>query len=160
MLAWRLFSFVMAFSYTLASRTNIATTAYTSDVGEAFRPVADVRYIRAGYAVSWAYVLVDVGLQVKWAKERKHDHVRAGLHAATFQAIGSMAVPALIIHTVVHQSEKLFHKTMKSPPRWGPVGLGLAVVPFLPYIADKPVEYVVDETFNKFWPTTDKHHKD
>ena len=95
-------------------------TAYTSDVGEAFRPVVDARYVRAGYAISWTYVISDVLFQIKWAKEKNQDFVRAGLHAATFQTFGSMVFPAMIIHTVVHQSEKAFHR-LGYPSRWGPV---------------------------------------
>jgi fission process protein 1 len=35
--------------------------AYTSDIGESFRPVAHPWLVRGAYAVSWAYVLGDVG---------------------------------------------------------------------------------------------------
>jgi len=97
-------------------------TAYTSDVGEAFRPVVPVSWVRAGYAISWTYVLTDVGLQVKWAKEKNQDHVRAGIHAAVFQTFGSMLFPAMIIHTVVHQSEKVFHR-VGLHNRWFPVSV-------------------------------------
>ena len=95
-------------------------TAYTSDVGEAFRPVVDRRIVQAGYAISWTYVIADVALQTKWAKDQNRDYVRAGLHAAVFQTFGSMLFPAMIIHTTVHQSEKVFHRVgVKS--RWAPV---------------------------------------
>jgi fission process protein 1 len=132
--------------------------AYTSDVGEAFRPVVDVRYVRAGYAISWAYVLTDVSLQSHWARQRGDDPVRAGAHAAVFQSLGSMIVPALIIHSVVHQTEKVFHR-MGRYQRWGPTSMGLAVVPFLPYIADRPIETAVDFCFDRFWPSDKPHHK-
>lgn len=35
--------------------------AYTSDIGESFRPVAHPWLIRTAYGVSWAYILGDVG---------------------------------------------------------------------------------------------------
>ena len=35
--------------------------AYTSDVGEAFRPVVHPRVVTLAYAMSWSYVLGDVG---------------------------------------------------------------------------------------------------
>lgn len=34
--------------------------AYTSDIGESFRPVAHPWLVRGAYAISWAYVLGDV----------------------------------------------------------------------------------------------------
>lgn len=36
---------------------------------------------------------------------------------------------------------------------WGPIGLGLAVVPALPYIFDHPVEKSVDWVFEKGYET-------
>src|ERR1700742_3877271 len=35
--------------------------AYTSDIGESFRPVAHPWLIRSAYGISWAYLLGDVG---------------------------------------------------------------------------------------------------
>lgn len=34
--------------------------AYTSDIGESFRPVAHPNWVRAAYGVSWAYLIGDV----------------------------------------------------------------------------------------------------
>jgi fission process protein 1 len=131
--------------------------AYTSDVGEALRPVMDRRYVQAGYLVSWLYVVGDVSLTTKRAYDAKRDYIRAGAHAAVFQVLGSMVAPALIIHTTVHQTERLLHY-LKRPMRFGPTAAGLSVVPFLPIIADRPIEAVVDYTFDKFWPSKDSSH--
>ena len=119
-------------------------TAYTSDVGEAFRPVVDVRFVRAGYAVSWTYVLTDVALQTKTAMDHNRDYVRAGLHAAVFQTFGSMLFPAFIIHTTVHQSEKLFHK-MGVKSRWAPVCLEHIYIYYIQLVA-----YTWQLTFLRF----------
>ncbi|UZJ55306.1 hypothetical protein CBS101457_004626 [Exobasidium rhododendri] len=35
--------------------------AYSSDIGEAFRPLTNPNFVRAAYAVSWTYILGDVG---------------------------------------------------------------------------------------------------
>src|ERR1700761_9584260 len=35
--------------------------AYTSDIGESFRPIAHPWLIRSAYGISWAYLLGDVG---------------------------------------------------------------------------------------------------
>jgi fission process protein 1 len=128
--------------------------AYTSDVGEAFRPVAHINVVRAGYAVSWIYVLGDIGYSMKRARDAKQDVVRTGAHTALFQVFGSMLIPAVIIHSVVHNAEKAFHRFGRQS-KWGPTMLGFACIPFLPYIADEPTEYVVNELFSRFWPSTD-----
>jgi fission process protein 1 len=36
--------------------------AFTSDVGEAFRPVTSKYFVRATYGISWAYVVTDVAV--------------------------------------------------------------------------------------------------
>jgi len=36
---------------------------------------------------------------------------------------------------------------------WGPIGLGLSAVPFLPFVFDKPVEEAVEWTFHKGFQT-------
>src|SRR6201996_9826960 len=35
--------------------------AYTSDIGESFRPIAHPILVRSAYGISWAYILGDVG---------------------------------------------------------------------------------------------------
>ena len=42
--------------------------AYTSDIGEAFRPVVPPSVVTAGYAVSWAYLVGDVAYEGYKAK--------------------------------------------------------------------------------------------
>lgn len=135
--------------------------AFTSDVGEAFRPVAHPGLVRAGYGVSIAYVLGDIAYTVKRAKDADRDYVRAGSEAAVFQFFGSLLLPAVIVHTVVHQSEKVvkrFAKPGSFPMRWGAVGMGLAIIPFLPVMVDQPVELAVEEAFHRFWPEQHADH--
>ncbi|OTA83663.1 hypothetical protein M434DRAFT_83786 [Hypoxylon sp. CO27-5] len=47
--------------------------AYTSDIGESFRPVAHPWLVRGAYGVSWAYILGDVsyeGYKAYWQNQR------------------------------------------------------------------------------------------
>ncbi len=48
--------------------------AYTSDIGESFRPVAHPWLVRGAYGVSWAYILSDVsyeGYKSYWQNQRR-----------------------------------------------------------------------------------------
>ncbi|KAH7103000.1 mitochondrial 18 KDa protein-domain-containing protein [Auriculariales sp. MPI-PUGE-AT-0066] len=134
--------------------------AYSSDVGEAFRPVVHPRIVQAAYGISWIYVLGDVGYETYKSKkqgptieEAKHfsEPTRLALVAAKrgiFQGVASMALPAFTIHSIVRYSARGFTKA--SNPRikaWGPTVTGLAMVPFLPYMFDEPVEHVTDVAF-------------
>ncbi|KAK0352531.1 hypothetical protein LTR91_020875 [Friedmanniomyces endolithicus] len=158
--------------------------AYTSDIGESFRPIAHPGMVRVAYGVSWAYLVGDVGYEGYKAYNRN----QAALHpteaategvpaAATttalanpvtgrvapidhwasvmvqrgvFQSVASMGLPAFTIHSIVRYSGRAL-KNAKNPRirTWGPIGLGLAAVPALPFMFDKPVEKATEWLFHK-----------
>ncbi|KAF2153288.1 hypothetical protein K461DRAFT_267890 [Myriangium duriaei CBS 260.36] len=182
--------------------------AYTSDIGESFRPVAHPYMVKGAYAVSWLYLVGDVGHEgykawvrnqrvlhpEKYAEEEKNTthaegvggKIKGAAHelqtalvpsssAATstdsltpgkvvpiedyravmvqrgvFQAIASMGLPAFTIHSIVKYSGRAM-KNVKAPKirTWGPIGLGLAAVPALPYMFDEPVEKATEFVFHK-----------
>ncbi|KAK1755592.1 mitochondrial 18 KDa protein-domain-containing protein [Echria macrotheca] len=171
--------------------------AYTSDIGESFRPVAHPWLVRGAYGVSWAYILGDVsyeGYKAYWHNQRilnpqlrltpRQQHI-LGVNDATdpvappsaqdlkpgkvtpledyrvvmlqrgiFQSIASMGLPAFTIHSVVRYSGRALKDVKNQKIRtWGPIGLGLAVVPFLPKLFDKPVENAVEWVFHKGFET-------
>ena len=54
----------------------------------------------------------------------------------------------MTIHTAVKQSKRLFVNTVNPRVKaWGPTVTGLAIVPILPYLYDKPVEHATDIAF-------------
>ncbi|OJJ46396.1 hypothetical protein ASPZODRAFT_1960253 [Penicilliopsis zonata CBS 506.65] len=189
--------------------------AYTSDVGESFRPVAHPWLVRAAYGVSWTYLIGDVthegykaylrnrhvlappGEAYKDASASVTDFshttsVARGMFTgnlvgpltsssspspteqqtelapwptthipliedyrtvmaqrAVFQSLASMGLPAFTIHSVVKYSGRMFKSSKSTFMRtWAPIGLGLSVVPFLPYIFDEPVEEAVEWAFH------------
>ncbi|CDK24558.1 unnamed protein product [Kuraishia capsulata CBS 1993] len=151
--------------------------AYTSDIGESFRPIAHPNWVKACYGISWSYVLGDVGFETWKAKMRQEgrytpglkpwdtipepnavaaglnteiDYRLVGIKRALFQSIASMGLPAFTIHSTVRYSSVLFKNSSIKPLKtYGPVGLGLAVVPLLPYLFDEPVEHVMDYVFDQ-----------
>ncbi|KZP24610.1 hypothetical protein FIBSPDRAFT_821908 [Athelia psychrophila] len=144
-----------------ALRAGTRYVAYTSDVGEAFRPVVPPAIVTAAYGISWLYLTGDVGYEAYKAHrngpsplEAAHfsEPTRVGMVAvkrAAFQSIASMALPALTIHTAVAQAKRAFAGVQN--PRiktWGPTVTGLAIVPVLPFLFDHPVEKVTDTVFD------------
>jgi len=174
--------------------------AYTSDIGESFRPVAHPILIRSAYAVSWAYLAGDVSyegykaylrnqrilhpekVEIEQPKEpeggfmsfwkskvpvpeptpeelaKSHngkvpiieDYRAVMVQRGVFQALASMGLPAFTIHSIVKYSGRAMKNNKNVVLRtWAPIGLGLAAVPFLPYIFDEPVETAVEWTFHK-----------
>jgi mitochondrial fission process protein 1 len=175
--------------------------AYTSDIGESFRPVAHPWFVRGAYTVSWLYIGGDVAYEgyktyqknllvrnpqlaiekhgLQGSKDPSIQHLQPGkvapiddyrtvmVQRGIFQSIASMGLPAFTIHSVVKYSGKAMKNVKNVTLRtWGPIGviiaftlpckyglicdqLGLAVVPALPYLFDKPVEQAVEWTFHK-----------
>ncbi|KAK3190859.1 hypothetical protein K4F52_003176 [Lecanicillium sp. MT-2017a] len=160
--------------------------AYTSDIGESFRPVAHPNLVRAAYGISWLYILGDVGhegYRAYWHNQRTlnpqvqltpHQEKITGLPAnetktttpgvvppledyrtvmvqrAVFQSVASMGLPAFTIHSVVRYSGRAMKNIKNTKLRtWGPIGLGLSVVPLLPSMFDGPVENAVEWIFHR-----------
>ncbi|KAI0370185.1 hypothetical protein BV20DRAFT_1052529 [Pilatotrama ljubarskyi] len=134
--------------------------AYTSDVGEAFRPVVHPAIVTAAYGVSWLYLVGDVGYETYKAHRRGPSALEAAhlseptrlsmvaVKRAVFQSVASMALPAFTIHTAVKQAKKAFVNVQNPKVKsWGPTVTGLAIIPVLPYLYDKPVEHVTDIAF-------------
>eukprot|EP00455_Lapot_gusevi_P034130 TRINITY_DN3755_c0_g2_i1.p1 TRINITY_DN3755_c0_g2~~TRINITY_DN3755_c0_g2_i1.p1 ORF type:complete len:253 (-),score=61.89 TRINITY_DN3755_c0_g2_i1:148-906(-) len=132
--------------------------AFTSDFGEAFRPVAHPRLVTATYGVSWMYCIGDVSYEAYKAHQRKQSReeiTRLVTERSIFQVFASMAFPAALIHTQVRVAKKVFNR-MGRFQRWGPSAAGLALIPFLPLALDKPVEHAVEWLSNRFGPWTKK----
>ncbi|THV64264.1 hypothetical protein D6D02_06949 [Aureobasidium pullulans] len=172
--------------------------AYTSDIGESFRPIAHPYLIKGAYGVSWAYLIGDVshegykaylrnqrvingeaaedmtvvssdkpeqtklgsavsavtGLNVAQNTPGKvpliEDYRTVMAQRAIFQGVASMGLPAFTIHSIVKYAGKALKNNSNVKLRtWGPIGLGLAAVPALPFMFDEPVEHAVEWVFHK-----------
>jgi len=129
--------------------------AYTSDIGESARPVMPSWFVNGAYGLTFFYVAVAVGHHTYEAHNGGASQSmvgRAFIHSATFELIASVAMPSLIIHQAVHAAQ---HQAHRLPPgilaRWVPTVVGLACIPFLPYL-DPPAEKVIDAAFDYAWP--------
>ncbi|KAF9993141.1 hypothetical protein BGZ65_011393 [Modicella reniformis] len=127
--------------------------AYSSDVGEAFRPVTSRLFVNTLYGVSFAYVGFDVAYEGYKAKIAGAPNDVVGITVVKrgiFQGLASLIMPAITIHTVVHQSARLFKNSANvTLKRWGPTAIGICVVPALPIMFDHPIETAVDKIFEK-----------
>lgn len=136
--------------------------AYTSDIGEGFRPVVKPWIVKMCYGISWMYVFCDTGVESYKRYQETHDGVetaRLGTQRLTFNALASMAFPMFTIHTVVARSTKLLKPTHYNPyiKKWLPVAMGLSVVPALPFMFDHPVETGCELLWDFCWPSKYPH---
>ena len=133
--------------------------AFSSDVGEAFRPVVSPRMVTFSYALTWGYVFSDVAYNAYMARKLHPGNVAflqdRTARAASFQLIGSVALPFIIIHSGVKYSSKIFDQVapkIRLLRAWGPSAVGLAIIPLLPTFVDHPVEQAVDYAFKRWNP--------
>jgi len=68
-----------------------------------------------------------------------------------FQSIASVALPSLIIHQAVHATQKALAGSSARALRLGPVAVGFAILPLLPYV-DEPVEEIIFHVFDMVRP--------
>ncbi|KAI4793993.1 hypothetical protein E4T45_12461 [Aureobasidium sp. EXF-8846] len=168
--------------------------AYTSDIGESFRPVAHPYLVKGAYGISWAYLIGDVSHEGYKAYVRNQrvlkgeapmedisvtssekpaaaipgtvattapgkiplieDYRTVMAQRAIFQGLASMGLPAFTIHSIVKYAGIALKNNKNVKLRtWGPIGLGLAAVPALPFMFDEPVEHVVEWVFHKAFAT-------
>jgi|EP00945_MAST-04E_sp_MAST-4E-sp1_P004120 mitochondrial fission process protein 1 len=131
--------------------------AYSSDVGEAARPLVSPMFVKSMYGVAFAYVGVDVYLHAKEASEKSNGDTtitaRAGIETLVFQSLASLIVPSLIIHTAVHKCQGAVKNASNvMVKRYAPTVLGLAIIPLLPFTIDEPIEHAVEWGFEEYWP--------
>jgi fission process protein 1 len=137
--------------------------AYSSDVGEAFRPVATPLWVKASYGVAWAYIVGDVAWQSRKAQQQgfsQKEVARVGCEEAVFQLGASLLIPSVIIHQGVHLCQKHVPRYTTNPAlvKWSPVALGLGLIPFMPFF-DEPVEHAVEWAFDQAWPHEEGHEE-
>ncbi|CAE8693995.1 unnamed protein product, partial [Polarella glacialis] len=81
--------------------------AFTSDVGEAFRPTVPGWLVNASYGLSVAYIggtIAEVGLKANWEGRPRTEIQALIAQEAVFQGLASLALPFLLIHTSVHRT--------------------------------------------------------
>jgi mitochondrial fission process protein 1 len=76
--------------------------AYTSDIGESFRPVAHPILVRSAYAVSWAYLIGDVSHEGWKAYQRNQRLLHPPIPQPDAVSKEMPATKALPSHQAVH----------------------------------------------------------
>mmetsp|Transcript_40722 Transcript_40722/g.68175 ORF Transcript_40722/g.68175 Transcript_40722/m.68175 type:complete len:246 (+) Transcript_40722:160-897(+) len=141
---------VKAYTLAKAGGASIRYAAYSSDVGEALRPVISPMWVNATYGLAISYVIGDIAYHGYLEQQREGGDVkRAVAHATSFQLLASLLIPALLIHKGVHLAHKGFTRAGRFT-KWGPSVVGLAMIPMMPLI-DHPIEHAIDYTFDTYW---------
>lgn len=68
--------------------------AYTSDIGESFRPIAHPILVRGAYAISWAYLIGDVSHE-GWKAYKRNQNLLHPQNDEHFNATVAKEMPAI-----------------------------------------------------------------
>ena len=139
--------------------------AYTSEVGESFRPLIPRPLVNTAYGISIGYVFADVYVnthdQFQKTKDIKKTSIMAG-DLLLWHTFASMVFPAVSIHSIVKYSGKAMDfTTIKNVPifrRWLPTLLGLGSIPFIIHPLDRMTDYLMDKSIRRFYNVDRVHH--
>ncbi|CAB4063476.1 MTFP1 [Lepeophtheirus salmonis] len=142
--------------------TPVRLLGYANEVGEAFRALVHVRWVRFSYGISSAYVLADTfdksikmnsSLKSSDPEKMKKVAVAAG-DTLIWQALASVIVPGFTINRICAFSlmglEKTLPKIPLSTRKWITTFIGLATIPFIVHPIDTIVHYAMDITTRKY----------
>lgn len=142
-------------------------SAYSSEVGESFRPIIPAWAVRALYGISWAYVFVDTGVKTWGVREHGMESMAyTACDMFAWHAVASMALPAFTIHSIVKYSGKFLEMNKRIPDsrfkRLGPTIIGLGTIPFIIHPLDHATDWVFDNTLRKLYADklkkSESHH--
>lgn len=127
---------------------------YTNELGEAFRPLINVRWVYLSYACSMAYVIGDTvdkssaerRRALKNGLDERHvqiDVTATALDVLGWQTIASVLVPGLVINRIVAAAGSAL-KSAGRQPKMVPTLVGLAAIPLVVH----PIDAATDALFD------------
>ena len=133
----------------------IRPIAYASEVGESFRPITSLFLVRFLYGVSWGYIFLDTGLNIRKLGDKSFEiKSLTFFDTFTWHILASLVLPATTIHAIVGQSKKIITKINiknKNILKFGPTFMGLCSIPFIIHPLDHLTDYFMDNTLRKLY---------
>ncbi|XP_028904548.1 mitochondrial fission process protein 1 [Ornithorhynchus anatinus] len=139
---------------------------YANEVGEAFRAHVPSSVVWASYAVSSGYVVADAIDKGKKATSSPATPSRKTTQTAVavfdtfvWQALASVAIPGFTINRVCAACHYLLGAATRLPlttRKWTTTTLGLLVIPVIIHPIDKSVDFLLDNSLRKLYPTQEK----
>ncbi|XP_067014841.1 mitochondrial fission process protein 1 [Anabrus simplex] len=140
--------------------TPVRLIGYANEVGEAFRPLVHVFWVRLSYGIASAYVVADTIHKTVKMNQKEFESEKARrfgvFYAATdtllWQSLASVIIPGFTINRICAGSLYLLNRTTKLPQttrKWITTAIGLSCIPFIFKPIDNFVDYTMDNTIRK-----------
>lgn len=142
--------------------TPLRLMGYANEVGEAFRALVHVNWVRLSYGVASAYVLADTNDKSRKAAAslpenedgRTQKIATAAFDTLVWQALASVIIPGFTINRICAGSLYTMAKTIpqvaEGTRKWMTTGIGLGVIPLIVHPIDSLVHYGMDKTTRKW----------
>jgi len=138
--------------------TPLRYAGYANEVGEAFRALVSVTFVRATYGVASAYVLADTADKAtKMSKEKDSTTGKVALAAfdtLVWQALASVIVPGFTINRICAYSlagmARAIPHVAETSRKWATTGIGLGTIPFIVHPIDSLIHFVMDNSTRKY----------
>ncbi|ELU02147.1 hypothetical protein CAPTEDRAFT_168727 [Capitella teleta] len=139
--------------------TPVRYLGYANEVGEAFRALMHVTWVRATYCVACAYVCADANdkkNKQKWpnAEEYNRQRKHAIIDTLLWQGFASVAIPGFTINRICWAAARILRDAIPDVPpnlRKGVVtAMGLCAIPFIIQPIDRSVDWAMERTYRKY----------
>lgn len=139
---------------------------YANEVGEAFRSLVPAAVVWLSYGVSSSYVLADAIDKGKKAGEvpspeagRNTRMALAVVDTFVWQSLASVAIPGFTINRLCAASLYVLGTMTHWPPtvrKWTTTTLGLLAIPVIIHPIDRSVDFLLDSSLRKLYPSVEK----
>ncbi|XP_055385147.1 mitochondrial fission process protein 1 [Condylostylus longicornis] len=129
---------------------------YSNEVGEAFRPLIHRNFVNLSYGVAVSYVLADCYDKSSKVYEKTKDLKKTAIMTGDvflWQMLASVIVPGFTINRITTLAIRFLRKKdlNKAIKKAIPTGLGLTSIPFIIKPIDHFIDYVMDNTYRKYF---------
>jgi len=138
--------------------TPLRYLGYANEVGEAFRALVHVNWVKLSYGVASAYVLADTNdkaqkmsqsLPVDDASKTKKVAF-AAVDTLLWQALASVIIPGFTINRIcaasLYTMGRAIPNVSLNSRKWATTAIGLGVIPFIVHPIDSFVHIAMDKT--------------
>jgi len=138
--------------------TPLRYLGYANEVGEAFRALVHVNWVKLSYGVASAYVLADTNDKAqKMSRSLPADDdsktkkvAFAAVDTLLWQALASVIIPGFTINRICAASLYTMGRAIPTVSlnsrKWATTAIGLGVIPFIVHPIDSFVHIAMDKT--------------
>ncbi|XP_072456066.1 mitochondrial fission process protein 1 [Notamacropus eugenii] len=139
---------------------------YANEVGEAFRAIVPTSVVWLSYGVASSYVVADAvdkgkkaGAALSPESGRTTKMAVAVVDTFVWQALASVAIPGFTINRLCAASLYVLSRATSWPlaaRKWTTTALGLMAIPVIIHPIDRSVDFLMDSSLRKIYPSQKK----